>query len=269
MKIIVSHDVDHLTVWEHSRDLVLPKFIARSVLEYSFGSISSSEMIERLKCFKNNKWENIEELMVFDKSNNVPATYFVGVAHGKGMCYSLDRAEYWVKRILAAGFHVGVHGVAYNSEAATQKEYLLFKQISGLDTFGIRMHYLRNDQNTLHLLNKAGYTFDATMYDLRDPFKIGDMWEFPISVMDGRVFQNRKIVRKPDLKTIQEDMLRLIEQSRDQGSRYFSLLFHDRCFSEAFHAFKLWYVWVIHYLQEEGYQFINYFDAMSELQRQN
>jgi peptidoglycan/xylan/chitin deacetylase (PgdA/CDA1 family) len=267
MKIIVSHDVDHLTVWEHSFDLVLLKFIARAVLECGFGKISSGELAERLKCFKNNKWENIEELMSFDKTHNVPATYFVGVARGKGMCYSLERAEYWVKRILANGFDAGVHGIAYNSEASIQEEYRIFKKISGLDQFGIRMHYLRNDQNTLDLLGRAGYAFDATINDLQNPFKIGDMWEFPISAMDGRLLQNKKIAQKPDFKTVQKNTLRIIEQSQERGNLYFSLLFHDRYFSDAFQTFKFWYSWLITYLKGEGYQFVSYLEAIRELNR--
>ncbi|NLF52150.1 MAG: hypothetical protein GX577_13540 [Leptolinea sp.] len=266
MKIIVSHDVDHLTVWEHSYDLVLPKFLVRAILEYGFNKISLHELIERLKCFRANKWENIAELMAFNKAHHIPATFFLGVAHGKGMCYSLKNVEPWINRIRSEGFHAGLHGVAYNSESAIQKEHRLFKEISGTDTFGIRMHYLRNDPKTLNLLAEAGYAFDATVYDQADPFRIGSMWEFPIHVMDGRVVQNKKIAGKPNFKTIQENTIRIIEQSRKSGNRYFSLLFHDRYYSEAFQVFKSWYEWVISYLQEEGYQFSNYLDAMNELQ---
>jgi hypothetical protein len=156
MKIIVSHDVDHLTVWEHSYDLVLPKFLVRAILEYGFNKISLHELIERLKCFRANKWENIAELMAFNKAHHIPATFFLGVAHGKGMCYSLKNVEPWINRIRSEGFHAGLHGVAYNSESAIQKEHRLFKEISGTDTFGIRMHYLRNDPKRSICLPKLG-----------------------------------------------------------------------------------------------------------------
>ncbi len=37
MKIIISHDVDHITVLEHNRDLIIPKFIVRSFLYKGLG----------------------------------------------------------------------------------------------------------------------------------------------------------------------------------------------------------------------------------------
>jgi hypothetical protein len=44
MKIIISHDIDHITVFEHKKDLIIPKFIIRSFIELGLGYISFSEL---------------------------------------------------------------------------------------------------------------------------------------------------------------------------------------------------------------------------------
>jgi len=169
MKVIISHDVDHITVWEHKKDLIIPKFLARSSIELINRSISGEEYLLRLKNIINNKWQNIEELMRFDKQNGIPSTFFVGVNNGLGLSYPLRDAEYWSKKILENGFDVGIHGIAYNNFNDMKKEFETFSQISGQERFGIRMHYLRNDTRTLELLSKVGYYFDSTLYKLDNP----------------------------------------------------------------------------------------------------
>ena len=79
MKVIISHDVDHIKVWEHKRDLIIPKFIARSFIEFVLGYISFFELKNRGKSIIENRWQNLEELLQFDKENDVPSTFFIGV----------------------------------------------------------------------------------------------------------------------------------------------------------------------------------------------
>ena len=102
MKIIISHDVDHITVWEHKKDLIISKFIVRSFIEFGLGYISPVELKIRFKSLLENKWQNIEELMQFDKENEIPSTFFVGIVNGLGLSYSLKDAEFWIKRIQQA-----------------------------------------------------------------------------------------------------------------------------------------------------------------------
>ena len=48
IKVIISHDVDHITAWEHSKDLIIPKFVARMFVEHGLGYISRCEVKSRL-----------------------------------------------------------------------------------------------------------------------------------------------------------------------------------------------------------------------------
>ena len=35
MKVIVSHDIDHVTVWEHYNDMIVPKFVIIATTGFS------------------------------------------------------------------------------------------------------------------------------------------------------------------------------------------------------------------------------------------
>lgn len=269
MNVIVSHDVDHLTVWEHKNDLIVPKYLIRNFIELISGYISISEVISRFKDIIKNKWQNIEELMKFDKANNIPSTFFVGVSNGIGLKYSLNNADIWIKRILQEGFHVGVHGIAFDDYDAIKKECSTFRTISGLNQFGIRMHYLRNHENTLVFLNKAGYMFDTTLYKVINPFKVGNMWEFPINIMDVHIICKNSRWQNLNLNQSKETTKRLIQEAFDKGIDYFTILFHDMYFSESFITWKEWYIWLIEYLKINGFKMKSYKEAIEDLEKVN
>lgn len=265
MKIIISHDVDHITVWEHKKDWIIPKFIVRSFIEFALGVIASSELKERLKSLVEDQWQNLEALMRFDRDNGVPSTFFVAVSNGRGLSYSTSQAEYWIKKILSQGFDVGVHGIDYKNYANIKKEYEIFSDVSGLEEFGIRMHYLASSNCTLKLLNKCGYFFDSTTYELSNPYRVGELWEFPLHIMDGHILckGNRWQVR--NLGQAQATTQRIMEEASNRGIKYFSILFHDRYFSESFKTWKSWYMWLIEHLKANQKEISSYRNAIEEL----
>lgn len=266
MKAIISHDVDHITVWEHNKDLIIPKFLLRSAVELVNKSISVKEYLSRLKDILSNKWQNLEELMIFDKENEVNSTFFIGVYNGLGLAYSLENAQYWINNILKKGFDVGVHGIAYNNFYDMKKEYEVFKHISGQERIGIRMHYLRIDKNTLELLSKVGYYFDSTVYELCNPFKIGNLWEFPLCIMDGYVINKNSRWQNQNLKQVKDNTKKIMEEAFNKNLEYVTILFHDRYFSDSFWTWKEWYIWLIDYLKRNKIKFISFKDAIGELE---
>ncbi|MCD4712907.1 MAG: hypothetical protein K8R73_06450 [Clostridiales bacterium] len=265
MKIIISHDVDHITVWEHRRDLIIPKFVVRSFIEFALGFIASSELNGRLKNLAKGKWQNLEELMRFDKENRVPSTFFVAVSNGRGLSYSISRAEYWIKRILSQGFDVGVHGICYENYDNIKEEYGIFRHLSGLDEFGIRMHYLMNSDSTLEFLNKCGYLFDSTTYELSNPYRACNLWEFPLHIMDGNILCKGSRWQDQNLDQAQSTTKRIMEDAFNRGIKYFSILFHDIYFCDSFKTWKEWYMWLIRYLKDNHIEFILYKDAIKDL----
>jgi hypothetical protein len=257
--------VDHITVWEHSKDLIIPKFVLRALIEFGLGFISSGEIKYRLLSLIKNRWNQIEDLMVFDRQHGIPSTFFIGVNNGKYLSYGKDIARYWINRVRSQGLDAGVHGIEYDDFKAMTDEHSEFKQMSGLNAFGIRMHYLQRAPDTIEFLSRIGYAFDSTEMAIINPYKIGDLWEFPLHVMDGHVLCHGKRWQDRNLEQARQETKECIEQALDTGINYFTLLFHDRYFYDGFKSWKDWYIWFVEYCKENGLDFISYTSAIEEM----
>lgn len=266
MKAIISHDTDHITVNEHLfRDLIVQKFILRMSIEFLSGKISYTEYFNRWRELFKNKWQNIDELIDFNNMYGVPNTFFMAVNRGIGLQYSNDAAKIWIELMKERGCEIGNHGIGHESLRDVVSEKNKFSDLSGLSSSGIRMHYLKKTENTLNYLSQAGYTFDSSVRSFRNPYLIDSMWEFPIQIMDGWIIQNNRRWQTSDLKKAQEDSKFILEKAYEQGLDYVSIVFHDRYFNKGFKTWMEWYVWLVFYLKENKIEFVNFNNAMEEL----
>jgi len=269
MKIIISHDIDHLTASEHFTDTFIPKFIIRSKIELLFGKISFKEFLLRFDGIFKNKWNNISELIDFNEKHDIPATFFIGVNNGVGLNYKLELAEKWIHEIVKRGVNCGVHGIAYNNFEDVKKEFNTFRSISGLNEFGIRMHYLRNDENTFNNLANAGYLFDTTDFGLKKHYKIGNMHEFPLHIMETYEMEGGKKWQGRNTKDAIDSTIKQIVEAEKNGIEYLTILFHDRYFEDAFLSWKNWYIQIIDYCKSQGYEFFDYNNAIQLINKQS
>ena len=265
MHVIISHDVDHMTVWEHWKDPIVPKYYVRNTLELARGIITGREYRLRWIDLVRNKWQHITELMDFHEDLGIRSCFFFGMANGKGLSYPLHFAEAWVPKVLARGFEAGVHGIAFNDEPAMRREFDAFQRISGLVQFGIRMHYLRQDASTFERMERIGYRFDATAQGMIAPYRIGHMWEFPLQEMDGWAMDGKKRYQSRDLKGAIAHTLEKLEAAERAGLPYFNLLFHDRYYSPAFATWKAWYETLVRELRARGHRFVTHAEAIDQL----
>ena len=136
------------------------------------GVIDAKTCMARINFWTDKRINRLEELMAFERSMNIPATYFFVMQPGLGVAYKASKAKPVIEKLLNNGFSAGVHGMAYNDSAAMQQEFDTFKKISGLNKFGIRMHYLRNDADTRNKLATTGYSFDSTDYEIAKPYQV-------------------------------------------------------------------------------------------------
>lgn len=263
MKIIISHDVDHLFGKDHCFDLIYPKLWVRSTLEFLKRYYGFSEWLARMCSPFKKKRHNIEEIMRFDTQHSIPSTFFFGMKKGLGMAYSKKDAGKIIKIVQASGFDVGVHGVSYNCFEEMKAEYDSFRKIVGKTDFGIRMHYVRFDDSTFNNLAKCGYLFDSTEFNkkkghlIKKPYKVDAMYEFPLCIMDGYL--------SPLLEDKIAETKELIMEAEKNDLPYLTILFHDYQFSKAYNTEKQWYVWVVKWLEDNGYKFISYRDAILEM----
>ena len=266
MKAIISHDIDHLTVWEHTSDLILPKFIVRAHIELLMGKISIIEYGHRINDFFKNKWQQIDEIINFNTMMGVPSSFFIGVNNGLGLSYPIEKAAYWIDKLVKQNIEIGVHGIAYDTFERVQREYDLFKNFSSLSTFGMRMHYVRKNENTLNYIQKSGYYYDSTEHAFKNPYKIGNMWEFPFQIMDGWVIDKDKRWQSQNLDQAKNNTLLLIDRAHVENITYLGIIFHDRYFCNSFKTWKNWYIWLIDYLKNNKIEFVNFKQAIEQLE---
>jgi hypothetical protein len=267
MKAIVSHDIDHLTLSEHYfQDLIVPKFFVRSKIELLTGKISLAEFFYRIGDVFKNQWQHIEELHSFNKKNNVPTTYFIGVNKGVGLSYTTAQSAFWIKKMIEMGCDVGAHGIEFETFEKINKEYTLFKDLSQQNTFGTRMHYIRTNEHTFTNMAKAGYLFDSSEMAFKAPFKIDTMWEFPFQIMDSYIIEKPKQWQSKNFFQSCEETKKIIDKAVDLNLPYLGIDFHDRYFSHSHKTWKDWYMWLIEYLTENKIEFVNFKMAVKELE---
>lgn len=252
MKIIISHDVDHLYVSDHlKRDLIVEKLWVRSVLHFFQRRITFKTLLYRLCIPFHNRMHRIDELMEFDKKHNIPSIFFFGMANGLGMSYHKKQAFPVIKKVMEQSFDVGVHGIDYQREENIRMEHDDFSILSGLKSFGIRNHYVRFDKNTFEKQEKVGYIFDSSWFDkkklnIKAPYKIGGMWEFPLHIMDGYICKEGK--EKEGIQAA----IRAIRLADTMGMPYCTILFHDYQFDDNYSPqMKRWYMTIIDYCEKK------------------
>ncbi len=267
MKIIISHDVDHLYATEHwVHDLIIPKLWVRSFIQLCRRQIKGSVFVQRLLYGFQKKWNYTEEVLGFDRDHNIPSTFFFGMKHGLGMSYSITSARKMISYVLSQRFDVGVHGIEFSDTHKMQEEYRRFKSIVGDFPYGIRMHYVRKDEETFRKLDEIGYVFDSTEFDkkgsnMSGPYKINNMWEFPLHIMDGYVLVTG------DTEQSRKNTIRILDKVKAQGLPYCTILFHDYYYnSGCYSQEKEWYCWLVQYLKEQGFEFISFKEAIKELE---
>lgn len=231
MKIIISHDVDHLYPSEHIfRDLIFPKLWIRSLFQMLKGNISFPSFFGRLLSIFDKRLHRIPEIIDFDKKMGINSTFFFGMDNIWGMSYRKEKADEWIKYVLGQGFDVGVHGVEIDDFKKMKKEYAAFQKLSGLNHFGIRTHYVRYNETTFEKMNEVGYLFDSSKFNKKEiellvPYQIGSMWEFPLHIMDGYVMNN-------DLEIAKRRTISALQIAKKNNIGCVTFLFHDYMFNE-------------------------------------
>jgi peptidoglycan/xylan/chitin deacetylase (PgdA/CDA1 family) len=267
LKIIISHDIDHIRVSEHFfRDTIVPKFIVRSHLEWLNRKISLQELLLRFKEVLFNRWEHVRELNAFNKQYQIPATFFIATAKGTGLNYSNMDAKLIGQFILEEKVDLGIHGIAHDTFEKINNEHSKFCELFGSRPKGNRMHYLKNSPQTFDHFRSAGIQYDSTLFEFINPYWMQGFWEFPIQLMDGWVIECRSSWQKNDIKKALDDSKRAVDKALKANLNYFTIDFHDRYFSPAFQTWMDWYTELIHYLHSNKFQFTTFENAIQSLE---
>ena len=83
--------------------------------------------------------------------------------------------------------------------------------------------------------------------------------------MDGILFNfNQKSL---NLEQAKKYTIKLLEKAEKNKQDYFSILIHQRYFSDSFTNWKNWYIWFIDYCKNKNYTFTNYKELINELNK--
>lgn len=265
MKVIISHDVDHLYPSDHVRDLIFPKIWVRSFIELLKRSITIKTFFYRLLYIFDKRMNRIPEICKYDKNNGVKSTFFFGMASALGMSYKKEKAIPWIQYVIGNGFDAGVHGCDYQIFEKMKKEHDSFFELTAIQDYGIRNHYVRYDDDTFNKMNRIGYLFDTSEFNkeylvYKDPYRVGSMWEFPLAIMDGYVIHHNL----EETKILVGDF---VKQTKADGGKYLTLLFHDSYFNKDCYPEEYeFYVWFVNFVKSLGCEFISYKEAIKELE---
>ncbi len=262
MKVIVSHDVDHITFAEHfTRDMYIPKWLAKNIGYGLMRQIPLGLACRRMAAIATQKLNHVAEVMETDRRCGIPSTFFVGMANGLSMSYSLAAAAEMVKLVQDGGFAAGVHGIAYTDEAAIRAERDRFREISSREAlFGVRNHYLRLRGETLGLQARAGYAFDSSEYGQRNPYVVDQMVEFPVCLMDAYLLS----LGRNDIEDVKRRTLDALQHGRELGLSHFTIIFHDCYYSALFPDHQAWYDWLVRHLSD-NYDVTDFASALGEI----
>lgn len=201
------------------------------------------------------KISNLNELLTFEKGLGISSTVFIAVAKGMRLSYSNRSAQKIIEVVRTYGFGMGIHGQEFNNPDKMKIEMDRFKSLSGLNSFGIRNHYLRISDSTHYYMAETGYLFDSTQYGLFDVSKVNNMYIFPISIMDVSVLSQSY----NNLEVVKESTLKLLKEAERRHLDYFVINFHDNYFSELYPDHKAWFIWLINLLQTKEYEFTDFY----------
>ena len=68
------------------------------------GVISPSVFMQRINFWSDKRINRLKELMAYEKSLNIPATYFFVMRPGLGVGYTWEKAKPFMKEMLENGF---------------------------------------------------------------------------------------------------------------------------------------------------------------------
>lgn len=266
MKVILSHDVDNLTASEHKKDLIVIKMIIRGFLEFFLMRIDFKTLKSRITLILSNNFTNIKELVALDKKFNTKSTYFFATSNDNTLAYKAESAIPHVKYVKDNGLNVGIHGIAFDNINDMKNEYNKYVTIHNINDIGIRMHYLRSNENTLSFMKEVGYLFDTTEYskDLKQPYidKSGII-EIPFHIMDSYLFQVNGL-QKYNFEYAINFTKNIIDANINKDI-ILNINFHQEYFSNGWKDWKDWYIWLVEYCSNQKIQFTSYQEVVNEL----
>jgi hypothetical protein len=259
----LTHDVDHPSLRHHKWDHTMFGFLYRacvgSVINVWRGRAPVRDLLTNWAAalrlpfvhlgLAKDFWLELDRYLAMEPG--VASTFFVipvkdnpgqtyeGQAPGRRAArYGARDIADEVRRLMAAGCEIGVHGIDGWRDSSTGREELgEVSRITGASEVGVRMHWLYGDEKSPVILEEAGFAYDSTSgYNetvgyragTTQVFKpLGATWllELPLHVMDTALFYPSHLNLSP--KQGRERVGRIIDHALRFGGTV-TVNWHDR-----------------------------------------
>jgi len=260
----LTHDVDHPSIRKHRWDHTMFGFVYRAVLgsvgNFIEGRLRFRDLIRNwaaaLKLpfvylgLTKDFWRKFDDRYL-ELEKGLCSTFFViafknysGESSG-GRARKLRASRYdardiadTIRKLLAAGCEIGVHGVdAWLDSPKGREEFAEIRRLTGVSEIGVRMHWLYYDQQSPVALEKAGAAYDSTIgynetvgyhagtMQAYKPLQATRLLELPLHVMDTALFNPAYLGLSPSQARITID--RMIHEAIQFGG-CLTINWHDR-----------------------------------------
>ncbi|MCU0222991.1 MAG: hypothetical protein MUF27_02755 [Acidobacteria bacterium] len=253
--VALSHDVDHLSLAEHVTDGQLVRIVGNAFRKHLIRRFAPGAALAAASrglgvLAGRDPWAvAIDDLLAAERRAGVTSSWFFAVRPGLGIRYSLAAATPFVRRVLAAGHEVGLHGQHPDDEARLAAEILELAELCGRSIGGIRMHYLRLSPAVYDAAQRCGLAYDSTVMDRShlDPAHLPlagprlvrpGLVEIPLHVMDSTLFSSTGLAL--DEREAVDYLQRLVARAREAG-RVLVVNLHPNFYSRFTPEIRGWY----------------------------
>lgn len=128
----------------------------------------------------------------------------------RASCYGAQDVADTIRKLIAAGREVGLHGIdAWVEGSKAREELEEIRSLTGVSETGVRMHWLYYNQQSPVVLEKAGAAYDSTVgYNETVGYRAGTtqvfkplgtnrLLELPLHVMDTALFYPAHLALSP------------------------------------------------------------------------
>jgi peptidoglycan/xylan/chitin deacetylase (PgdA/CDA1 family) len=147
-----------------------------------------------------NPYYNIPEYMAIEERFGVKSTFFFRTVYEDGHCCDYEDD---IQTLIKGGWEIGLHTdpQSTNSLKKLRNEKKQLESITKRPISGNRVHYLNNDWGFASRLQSLGFVYDSSVKKCKDQvttddmgfYKIGNLIEFPITLMDAYMFTYMEI----------------------------------------------------------------------------
>jgi hypothetical protein len=282
----LTHDVDHPYVRKHKLDHTMFGFLYRATIGSAIDLIRgrtsvSNLLLNWLAALKlpfvhlglaEDFWASFDRYTEIEGES--PSSFFVipfkhvpgrtpdGLAPRiRGAAYAASDVAEQLRRLLAAGCEVGLHGIdAWIDSASGREELSEIRSITGTSDVGVRMHWLFLGDQSPVVLESAGASYDSSVgYNQTIGYRAGTsqaykplnattLLELPLHIMDTALFYPSHLHLSPENATT---MINQIIANAVQHGGCVTVNWHDRSIAPE----RLWtgtYASLVKQLRDQG-----------------